>query len=71
MLVLCYNSRTHDVEVDRDGVKSTVSIGEARKLFESDQVDDCTLSWSRLVQFDYDADAVEQFYHDADKQRRS
>ena len=68
MLILSFNANTQTCEMDKDGVKTEISIERAKELWLTETVDDFTLSFHRLVVNDFDGKAVADFYSRIDGQ---
>ena len=59
------DSRKREITAD----DKPVSIDEARKIFESGQMTDCTLSVHSLARLGWDWDALDAYYREMDANR--
>lgn len=64
MVVLNYDHAKREITTEGGGV---CSVDEARQLFDRALVSDCNIAMSRLQLEDFNMDAVEAFYRDADQ----
>lgn len=61
MAILYLDSETH-VITDDEG--KTVSVDKAKQLCQTGQVEDCSLSFQRFANFNFDFDKLDEFYRE-------
>ena len=59
MVVLYLDSDTHTITDDAENI---VTVEEAKELFTTNRVEDCSQSLLRLQEFGWDFDALDRFY---------
>ena len=51
----------------RDSQEIEIGLEEAKRIWLDGQCVDCNIAFFRLVQYDWDFDAVDEYYRDMDK----
>ncbi len=69
MTVLIYSSTDRRIEKDVDGVVTEIDAKEAKRIFDSGEAADWTLSFYRLAMNDYDKDKTAEQYAEMDRNR--
>ena len=58
---LYLDSHTHVITNEKDQV---ISLDNARHYWDADKVEDCSLSFQRLAQYDFDFEKLDTFYNE-------
>lgn len=64
MIILYLDSKTHAITDEAD---EPISLEQAKQIVADGRLEDCNLSFQRLVQCDFDFAALDAFYAEADR----
>ncbi len=60
-MIIYLDSRTHKITNEKD---QEVSLDNAKAFWLAGKVEDCSQSFQRLANLDFDFDKLDKFYHD-------